>query len=322
MLAGNHFLFHCPTQPGSKRAGVGAEDKFPSKESKPATLDPLSCISKEPAGAANGRALSFFFFLSLSLPSIRVLSPTLNRLVSPGSADLHQMFPTPPSLEQQGYSPMNSGTKDSLEAGAGLTLLDGSQLNNHFKMEVEEGFCSPKPSEIKVPTRFHTCRNAEGRRDAAVASSLKLSRFFFSPSSPRPGLLLRVQARDEPGVHRLLHVRPPQDAAQPVSRTHQAARGLRVHAQLDSGQNGTDPPGHECQPPGQRQVGLAARNPGEISAGAIFRPTHLQKFIAGFYSTAVNLVSLNGMRVWAVEHVVLYFIIVYKFIESFFTFQH
>lgn len=70
------------------------------------------------------------------------------------------MFPTPPSLEQQGYSPMNSGTKDSLEAGAGLTLLDGSQLNNHFKMEVEEGFCSPKPSEIKVPTR----RNAKAPR--------------------------------------------------------------------------------------------------------------------------------------------------------------
>lgn len=45
---------------------------------------------------------------------------------------------------------MNSGTKDSLEAGAGLTLLDGSLLNNHFKMEVEEGFCSPKPSDIKV----------------------------------------------------------------------------------------------------------------------------------------------------------------------------
>lgn len=60
------------------------------------------------------------------------------------------MFPTPPSLEQQGYSPMNSGSKDSLEAGAGLTLLDGSQINSHFKMEVEEGFCSPKPSEIKV----------------------------------------------------------------------------------------------------------------------------------------------------------------------------
>jgi len=60
------------------------------------------------------------------------------------------MFPTPPSLEQQGYSPMNSGSKDSLETGTGLTLLDGSQFNNHFKMEVEEGFCSPRPSEIKV----------------------------------------------------------------------------------------------------------------------------------------------------------------------------
>ncbi|KAJ4935384.1 hypothetical protein JOQ06_016920 [Pogonophryne albipinna] len=96
--------------PGSKRAGVGSEDKFGCKDSKGATLDPLSCIS---------------------------------------SADLHQMFPTPPSLEQQGYSPMNSGGKDSLEGGAGLTLLDGSQLNNHFKMEVEEGYCSPKPLEIK-----------------------------------------------------------------------------------------------------------------------------------------------------------------------------
>lgn len=73
-----------------------------------------------------------------------------NNVFSLGSVDLHTMFPTPPSLEQQGYSPMNSGSKDSLEAGAGLTLLDGSQLNNHFKMEVEEGFCSPKPSEIKV----------------------------------------------------------------------------------------------------------------------------------------------------------------------------
>lgn len=64
------------------------------------------------------------------------------------------MYPTPPSLEQQGYSPMNSGSKDSLEGGAGLTLLDGSQLNNHFKMEVEEGLCSPKPCEIKVHLRM------------------------------------------------------------------------------------------------------------------------------------------------------------------------
>ncbi|MEQ2164349.1 hypothetical protein GOODEAATRI_005795, partial [Goodea atripinnis] len=43
--------------------------------------------------------------------------------------DLHQMFPTPPSLEQHimGYSPMNMCSK-----------------------EVEESFCSPKPSEIKA----------------------------------------------------------------------------------------------------------------------------------------------------------------------------
>ena len=64
------------------------------------------------------------------------------------------MFPTPPSLEQHimGYSPMNTGGKEygTLEAGSGLTLLDGSQLSSHYKMEVEEGFCSPKPSEIKV----------------------------------------------------------------------------------------------------------------------------------------------------------------------------
>lgn len=144
---------------------------------------------------------------------------------------------------------MNSGTKDSLEAGAGLTLLDGSQLNNHFKMEVEEGFCSPKPSEIKVP---NDCTPAERTTAAKTPPSpYRLTFFFFSSL----GLFLRVQAGDESVVHWLLHVRPPEDAAQPVSGPHQAARGLRVHAQLDSGQNGTDPPGHECQPPRQRQVG-------------------------------------------------------------------
>lgn len=60
---------------------------------------------------------------------------------------------------------MNSGSKDSLEAGAGLTLLDGSQLNSHFKMEVEEGFCSPKPCEIKVPVTFWSnWKNGRHRR--------------------------------------------------------------------------------------------------------------------------------------------------------------
>uniref|UniRef100_A0A673H6H1 Mediator of RNA polymerase II transcription subunit 13 n=1 Tax=Sinocyclocheilus rhinocerous TaxID=307959 RepID=A0A673H6H1_9TELE len=64
------------------------------------------------------------------------------------SADLHQMFPTPPSLEQHiimGYSPINMG---NTESAAGLSLLDGA-ISGNFKMEVEEGFCSPKPSEIK-----------------------------------------------------------------------------------------------------------------------------------------------------------------------------
>lgn len=73
----------------------------------------------------------------------------------PGSADLHQMFPTPPSLEQHimGYSPMNMCSKDygNMETNPGMTTLDGtSSLGGHFKIEVEESFCSPKPSEIKV----------------------------------------------------------------------------------------------------------------------------------------------------------------------------
>lgn len=65
------------------------------------------------------------------------------------------MFPTPPSLEQHimGYSPMNMCSKDygSMEVNPGMTMLDGtSSLGGHFKIEVEESFCSPKPSEIKV----------------------------------------------------------------------------------------------------------------------------------------------------------------------------
>lgn len=70
-----------------------------------------------------------------------------------GSADLHQMFPTPPSLEQHiimGYSPINMGNTESV---AGLSLLDGA-ISGNFKMEVEEGFCSPKPSEIKVGLNY------------------------------------------------------------------------------------------------------------------------------------------------------------------------
>lgn len=73
-----------------------------------------------------------------------------------GAADLQQMFPTPPSLEPHimGFSPMNMGSKEcgSVETGPGFTLADGPLLIGTFKMEVEEGLCSPKPSEIKVRT--------------------------------------------------------------------------------------------------------------------------------------------------------------------------
>lgn len=83
---------------------------------------------------------------------------------------------------------MNSGTKDSLEAGAGLTLLDGSLLNNHFKMEVEEGFCSPKPSDVKVQCA-KVPPGAEARLRSIIHGFL-LFFFFF------PGLFLRVQGGD------------------------------------------------------------------------------------------------------------------------------
>lgn len=95
------------------------------------------------------------------------------------------MFPTPPSLEQQGYSPLNSGSKDSLEAGAGLTVLDGSLLNNHFKMEVEEGFCSPKPSDIKV----HYIAHLAGAEQVAENVAAAVFTIFLSSS----GLLICVQ---------------------------------------------------------------------------------------------------------------------------------
>lgn len=80
--------------------------------------------------------------------------------VLPGSAELHQMYPTPPSLEQHimGYSPMNMSSKEygSMEPNTGM-MLDGiSTLGGHFKIEVEESFCSPKPSEVKVGLQRRT----------------------------------------------------------------------------------------------------------------------------------------------------------------------
>lgn len=47
------FCFSLSAQPGSRRAGVGTEDKFGCKDAKAATLDPLSCISKETSVSVN-----------------------------------------------------------------------------------------------------------------------------------------------------------------------------------------------------------------------------------------------------------------------------
>lgn len=52
-----------------------------------------------------------------------------------------------------GYSPMNMGSKEygCMEPGSSLNALDGpTSLGGQFEIEVEESFCSPKPSEIKV----------------------------------------------------------------------------------------------------------------------------------------------------------------------------
>lgn len=66
------------------------------------------------------------------------------------------MYPTPPSLEQHimGFSPMNMNNKEygSMDTTLGGTVLEGnsSSVGAQFRIEVDEGFCSPKPAEIKV----------------------------------------------------------------------------------------------------------------------------------------------------------------------------
>lgn len=42
-----------------------------------------------------------------------------------------------------------------MDPSTGMTTVEGpSTLGGHFKIEVEESFCSPKPSEIKVGVRL------------------------------------------------------------------------------------------------------------------------------------------------------------------------
>uniref|UniRef100_A0A803TMK3 Mediator of RNA polymerase II transcription subunit 13 n=1 Tax=Anolis carolinensis TaxID=28377 RepID=A0A803TMK3_ANOCA len=81
--------------------------------------------------------------------------PKTSLLPETGTADLHKMYPTPPSLEQHimGFSPMNMNNKEygSMDTTPGGTVLDGNGTTAgiQFRIEVDEGFCSPKPSEIK-----------------------------------------------------------------------------------------------------------------------------------------------------------------------------
>ncbi|KAG5836638.1 hypothetical protein ANANG_G00230520 [Anguilla anguilla] len=156
--------------PGSRRAVSGAEEKLCSKEAK---LDPLSCIS---------------------------------------SADLHQMFPTPPSLEQHmmGFSPMNASSKEGsvLDAGPGTTLLDGLSLAGHFRIEVEEGYCSPRPSEIKDLSfvyKLETCQ--------ALVGCSRFAPLKMLPSQCLPPIKLPKECRYQPswtlGKLELLHPLPP-----------------------------------------------------------------------------------------------------------------
>ncbi|XP_035240936.1 mediator of RNA polymerase II transcription subunit 13-like isoform X2 [Anguilla anguilla] len=156
--------------PGSRRAVSGAEEKLCSKEAK---LDPLSCIS---------------------------------------SADLHQMFPTPPSLEQHmmGFSPMNASSKEGsvLDVGPGTTLLDGLSLAGHFRIEVEEGYCSPRPSEIKDLSfvyKLETCQ--------ALVGCSRFAPLKMLPSQCLPPIKLPKECRYQPswtlGKLELLHPLPP-----------------------------------------------------------------------------------------------------------------
>ncbi|XP_073486447.1 mediator of RNA polymerase II transcription subunit 13-like [Aquarana catesbeiana] len=75
----------------------------------------------------------------------------------PTASDLQRMFPTPPSLEQHpAFSPIMV-YKDGVgsDTTTALGMMESPMVNfvtmQHieFKMEVEEGLCSPKPEEIK-----------------------------------------------------------------------------------------------------------------------------------------------------------------------------
>uniref|UniRef100_A0A803SQQ4 Mediator of RNA polymerase II transcription subunit 13 n=1 Tax=Anolis carolinensis TaxID=28377 RepID=A0A803SQQ4_ANOCA len=95
------------------------------------------------------------WFNSMGSRTKNCVCPKTSLLPETGTADLHKMYPTPPSLEQHimGFSPMNMNNKEygSMDTTPGGTVLDGNGTTAgiQFRIEVDEGFCSPKPSEIK-----------------------------------------------------------------------------------------------------------------------------------------------------------------------------
>uniref|UniRef100_A0A8D2N7H3 Mediator of RNA polymerase II transcription subunit 13 n=1 Tax=Zonotrichia albicollis TaxID=44394 RepID=A0A8D2N7H3_ZONAL len=96
-----------------------------------------------------------------------------------GTADLHKMYPTPPSLEQHimGFSPMNMNNKEygSMDTTLGGTVLEGnsSAVGAQFRIEVDEGFCSPKPAEIKDYSYVYKPENCQALVGCSMFAPLK-----------------------------------------------------------------------------------------------------------------------------------------------------
>lgn len=75
------------------------------------------------------------------------------------------------------------------------------------------------------------------------------------------GLFLCVQARAVSGIRGMLHVCSSEDAAQPVSRSHQDSRRLHLQTQLDHGQRPAQPSAcHDLPQQGQVQQLLQPQN--------------------------------------------------------------
>lgn len=85
----------------------------------------------------------------------------LNFCLLPAVADLQQMFPTPPSLEQHpAFSPIMTyrdtpSQEPPLPNGAADYLLPfASSQHTEYRMELEEGMVSPRHEDIKVRGHF------------------------------------------------------------------------------------------------------------------------------------------------------------------------